>query len=852
LELALGRHHDVLPELESLVGTLPLRERLRASLMTALYRAGRQADALRVYQDGRRILSDELGLEPGPELRRVEAAILAHDPALTAPESDTPRVAPVGARSHGIPEPITPLVGRDEETRELLGLLDETRFVTLVGPGGVGKTRLALHVARQAATVRAAGACLVELAPIGDPDAVRAAIADALGVPDPDRLAETIADRDLLLVLDNCEHLIATAADIAEDLLRRCPNLTVVATSREGLRIDGETVWPVPPLPVPDAVTLFFGRARAAGARIIPSDDVERCVTDICTRLDGLPLAVELAAARTRAFPIEQLASRLSDRFRVLTGGSRTALPRQQTLRAVVDWSYDLLFDDEQRLFERLSVFPGGCDLATARAVCADGSLPADEIDDIIQALVEKSLIVPIAGGDGLRFTQLQTLAQYGREKLADRGDAERIRTSMAAHFAALASRSAHAYATAEQGPWLLAVDVEQDNLRAALEWAVDCGDAETAMTIAGGTSWRHWLAGCAVEGLRWIDAAFGCAGEVSETTRALGLMGRGLLRLQTGRHDGVEEDLSEALARFRSLGDVDATIMASSFWTELAAVRGDVDEARSRRREAIAFYDSLPDDPFVRAGVAFSRAKLAALEGDLEVAESSYREAAAAFGRLDRPVMHAMSLSLVADFDDRAGHHGDAGRALAEAVRIGDALGLRGFTGTQLARLGWALLNDGDRGGARAVYDRALENARRLGNDPVIFLALTGIAALHRLGGRDADAAAAAHEALALHVAAGPRRLANRVDPAREALDAAALCCTVLACVAIDDGRSERGAVLLGHAERLRGDAGVEVSAFQREDLARATAVIDVGAFTAAFEAGRNGRLGQDIPLDD
>lgn len=221
------------------------------------------------------------------------------------------------------------------------------------------------------------GRCLVELAPVRDPADVRLAIASALDLPDPTRLAEMLGQRDVLMLLDNCEHVITTAAEVAEDLLRRCPGPRILATSREGLRVGGEIIWPVPPLAADDAVELFMARARAAGAALDVTDDVLAVVSGICARLDGLPLAIELAAARTRVFPIEQISSRLDDRFRLLTGGSRTALARQQTLRAVVDWSYELLFDDEKRVFERLSVFPGGCDLATAASVCGDAAVGA-------------------------------------------------------------------------------------------------------------------------------------------------------------------------------------------------------------------------------------------------------------------------------------------------------------------------------------------------------------------------------------------------------------------------------------------------------------------------------------------
>ena len=367
--LQVGRHQDLIGELETLVATHPLRERLRGLLMIALYRAGRQADALRVYQEGRHILGDELGLEPGPELRQLEVAILAQNPSLDAPAIASPGTDAGPEHRSTLPESLTPLVGRDQELQELTQLFEDRRFLTLVGPGGVGKTWLALEVARAQSTVLRHGACLVELAPLGDPAGVRAAISFALDLPDPTRLATMIGRRDLLIVLDNCEHVIAAAAEVAEDLLRQCPGLRVLATSREGLRVSGETIWPVPPLAADDALQLFLARAQAVGSRLERSDDVLLAVAEICARLDGLPLAIELAAARTRAFPVQQILSRLNDRFRLLTGGSRNALPRQQTLRAVVDWSYELLFGDERRVFERLSVFPSGCDLATAQAV---------------------------------------------------------------------------------------------------------------------------------------------------------------------------------------------------------------------------------------------------------------------------------------------------------------------------------------------------------------------------------------------------------------------------------------------------------------------------------------------------
>jgi predicted ATPase len=848
-ELQLGRHLGAVAQLEELVATHPLRERLRCLLMLALYRAGRQADALRAYQEGRHILGEELGLEPGHELRALEAAILAQDESLDAPAPAAPGRHPRPEDASMMPEALTPLVGRDAELADLIQLSTEARFITLVGPGGVGKTRLGLEVARTQAARLQFGGCLVELAPVGDPAGVRAAIAAALNLPDPSRLAEGIGDREMIVVLDNCEHVIEAAAEVAEDLLRRCPALRLLATSREGLRIGGETVWPVPPLATDDAASLFRDRANAAGAPLEDSDENDAVVADICARLDGLPLAIELAAARTRAFPLHQISTRLHDRFRLLTGGSRTALPRQQTLRAVVDWSYELLFDDEQLVFERLSVFPGGCDLTTAEAVCADDNIAAPDLADHLHALVDKSLVVAVPTGDGLRYTQLQTLADYGAERLTERGQAARIRDAMAKHYAELCAESATAYIGDGQRAWLTAMDREHDNLRAALEWAVANDDAETALTIAGGASWPHWLAGMVIEGKRWLDLAFECNGEADEQTRALALTGRGLLDFLAGATEHSDEDLAEALEIFRRHDEAPPIALAQSFYAEQANARGETDEARRRRLLIIDFYGEDPEDPFANAARAYSQGKLAILDGDLAAAEVHFRAAARGFAQLDRPVMLSLTLDVVAEFDERAADYAAARRSLEQAIATNDACGLRGFTGTLFARLGWVLLHEGEFDRAIALYERALESARRLGNAPSTLLALTGAAILDRSHGRNDQAAAAASEALDLYRAGHARRFRNRVDAKRDLPIAAASCCVVLAAIAAERDEPEHVAELLGRAERLRADAAAEVPSFLAADehQARQSAVSALGSvrFAELFDAARIGDEG-------
>ena len=844
IELQLGRHQEAVAELEELVEGHPLRESLRGLLMVALYRAGRQADALRVFQEGRHLLGEELGLEPGHELRELEGAILAHDRSLDAPTVVRVHATTATQPQPSIPEPLTTLVGRDAEQRDLTVLMSEARFVTLVGPGGVGKTRLALEVARAASARLEFGGCLVELALVGDPDAVRSAIAAALALPDPNRLAEMIGDREMLIVLDNCEHVIAAAADVAEELLGRCPALRILATSREGLRVGGETIWPVSPLASDDAVTLFVARANAAGAKLELSEDDRAVIAEICTRLDGLPLAIELAAARIRAFPLHQIRSRLHDRFRLLTGGSRTALARQQTLRAVVDWSYELLFDDEQRVFERLSVFPGGCDLATAEAVCADDDIAAADVADHLHALVDKSLVVAAPTGTELRFTQLQTLAEYGMERLVERDEAVRVRDAMASYYAELCAQSAAAYTGDRQRAWLTAIDQEHDNLRAALEWAVANDNAEIALTIAGGASWPHWLASMVVEGKRWIDDAFACEGEADERTRALALTGRGLLDFLAGVPEHSDEDLAEALEIFRRHDDIESVALAHSFYAEVANARGDWDEARRRRLVVLDFHAESLEDPFSSAAHSYALGKLAVLDVDLEAAELHFRAAAEGFARIDRPVMLSMTLDVVAEFDERAGDFAAAVRALDTAIATNDACGLRGFTGSLYSRLGWALLHEGEVARAETNYQRALDGARRSRNEPVMLRALAGMAVLHRMHRRDDAATAAATEALDLYRAGHSRWFRNRVDATRDLPVAAAACDVVLAAIAGERDDPERTAALLGRAEWLRADAGAEVPAFlsDDEDQARhaAIAVLGLTQFTAVFEQAR------------
>src|ERR671917_1439263 len=411
---------------------------------------------------------------------------------------------------HKLPSELSSFVGREEELAEVKRLLVNDRLLTLTGSGGCGKTRLALAVARELLEGFEDGVWLVELASLADPSLVPQVVASTLGVREqPGRsLTETLSDylssKKMLLVLDNCEHLIEGCAELAEALLRSCPELRVLATSREALGITGEVAWPVPSLSLPDvrrlpdieslpsyeSARLFVERAAAVKPTFALTEQNASSVAHICYRLDGIPLAIELAAARTKVLSVEEIAARLGDSFRLLAAGSRTAMPRQRTLHATMDWSHQLLSQKERVLFRRLSVFAGGFTLEAAESICAGEELQRNEVLDLLSHLVDKSLVIMWEDRTGTRYRLLETIRQYGKERLEEVGEAAHVRERHAGCYLAVAEEAEPELKGERQVTWLEPLETEHENLRVTMAWLLGRGESEEAARLG----WALWL----------------------------------------------------------------------------------------------------------------------------------------------------------------------------------------------------------------------------------------------------------------------------------------------------------------------------------------------------------------------
>ena len=552
-EASLGHGAELVSELTDLAAAHPLRERLAAALMRALVAAGRGSEALLVYQRTREALADALGTDPAPELSALHVALLRGE--LGGREQRGQQAG----RKTNLRAELTSYIGKDADVAAVRELVAGGRLTTLIGPGGSGKTRLATETARTLLGDLPDGAWLVELAPIGpDGDVAQAALA-GLGLRDTllgeapdaaptDRLVAAIRDREALLILDNCEHLIDSAAAFAHQVLGECQRLRILATSREPLGITGEALWLVEPLDVPGAdaspgeiesspaVQLLRDRASAVRRDLPAGPGTSVTMARVCRALDGTPLAIELAAARLRTMSVDLLAQRLDDRFRLLTSGSRTALPRHQTLRAVVDWSWELLTDGERMVLRRLSVFSGGASLEAAERVCGGAGVEPEQVLELLTALTDKSLVR--ARGDGTpSYRMTETIKEYAAQRLAEAGESDRARQAHLGYFTELAETAEPHLFRAEQLAWLATLGAEYDNIGSAMRAALAAGDAPAAVRLAAAAGWYWFLSGHKAEGNELVTAATAIAGEVPDADRAM-VYAFMVLFLSSGRGD--------------------------------------------------------------------------------------------------------------------------------------------------------------------------------------------------------------------------------------------------------------------------------------------------------------------------
>ena len=772
--LALGRHREVAGDLEPVVADDPTLESIAGLLMVALYRSGRQADALEVYTRTRDLLDASLGLEPSISLRSLHERVLRQDdslgarpeptPALPAPAaSPTPSPAPAAGvavalargsaassrvRATGLPRVLRPLIGRDAELDALTGLLEQVRLLTLIGPGGAGKTSLALAAVVRTADRFADGAFAVRLAAVNAPDQVPVAVADAVGVPLDgaagdadvgDRLLAYLAGKHLLVLVDNCEHVVDAAATLIDDILAACPRVVVLATSREALAIPDEVQVPVGPLEVPpestsarqvmdySAAQLFVERARAVRPGTVYREPDLLAIGKVCRALDGIPLALELAAARTAAMSPTDIAARLGDRFTLLTSGARTAETRQQTLRAAVDWSYMLLSESEQRVFNRLSVFRGGWTLSAAEAVVADDDAALGQVLEVTGRLVEQSMLV-VEPGAVTRYRMLETLRQYAEGQLAAAGEAGEVTRRHAEYFRDLALEAEMRLRGHDQRATLAQLREDQPNLRAALAWLGSPeGDHDSALAMAGALG-LFWHLGRHLEGRELLARLLATDGG-APVARAMALQAVSLVERPRAclvhPSPRCEATARESLEIFEDLGDASRAALSRV----LLAVQGVTGADRGRSEELLAEAEhefrtgasgteSAADTGLWGAGViGFVRMETALKSGEEDRAVSIGRAAAAAFRQLDdlwglSAVLYHLGWGL-----RQFGRYREATRVLEEAIDVAASAGLYNTVQWALADLGVTQLHLGDEKVAGDLFDRAAAASAQVGD---------------------------------------------------------------------------------------------------------------------------------------
>jgi predicted ATPase/DNA-binding XRE family transcriptional regulator len=741
---------------------LAARAGLSANAIGALERGERK----RPYPDTLRRLAEALGL--GEEARDSLSSALRAAAEESHPVQAT---GPGWSAEPEVPGEPSPIIGRERELEELPALLGVpgTRVLTLVGPGGVGKTRLALSLARRVADRYADGAVWVELAPLTDHTLVLSTIGREVGLPDAGgadvatSLRAALRHRQALLVLDNMEHLLGAVPDLAQ-LLLACPRLHVLATTRAPLRMRGEQEYPVPPLEPPNAVDLFVSRARQKDPSFA-IDGQQHTVATICRRLDGLPLALELVAARIRTLTPDEVLERLDDPLPLLTGGSRDLPERQQTMRTAIAWSEELLAPSERTMLHRLSVFTGGWTLPAAEAVCGEGLGADGTVLGLLDSLVEQSLVGVHPTVHGTRYRMLEPVRQYARERLSVTGEADAVRLEHARYFRTLAEEAAHELeGRAEQTSWMERLDAELDNLRGALAWSVQAPAeeaAETALRLAGAL-WRYWeMRWLVEEGRRWLAGALARSEHALPQLRANALNAAGNLARDQGDHDQATAHHEQCLAIRRTLGDTRGVAISLNNLGVVARDRGDAARTVELCQEACALFRRA-GDPHGAAIALISLGNAATRQGDLARARASYEESLARF-RAENDHWHiAWVLTYLAEVMVFDAELATALSVAEEAVGMHRADGDPWGVGSALIVLGRIDEARGDLDGAASRYAEALGQLAAAGVERAVPACLADLAGVVLAGG---------HHEVAARLAGASRAWQARTDLPRAPL---------------------------------------------------------------------------------